>query len=191
MSGDDSTKPQCPECGKTLACSSCEDTRPTAEDLDVGWRFVSPVGRWETVTHVDQPARFGPVVVTTDRTGRGYSYRLVRWEKLTAVPPQRPQHGEPEIRIVEYNWATGPIWAVPTLSTVNVLRASGLTVLVEAGFAGKGEGWKVTHYPAGGTEQIVIACESKAKARSTLIKLAREHAKALGVKVVIPQQKGR
>lgn len=62
------TRPNCEECGTTLRCRDCDDTRPTADDIDPGWQIRSPFDRWETVTKVERP-QIGPVRIWTKESG--------------------------------------------------------------------------------------------------------------------------
>lgn len=170
----------CDGCGGTLKCRICDDLRPTAGELSQGWMLRSPLDRWEKVVRVRHDEKYGPVLVNTDKTGPEYAWRYFSSSKVTATPPPMQFHGVPEIRIVETPWHDGAMYAVPTLSTVNPDRS---TVLVEAHFAGRGKGWKVSDRPGGG-DLVVTEFDTKAKARAALRAAARAHAKALGVKVV-------
>ncbi len=171
----------CESCGGELKCPGCDDTRPTAEDLYQGWLLRSPLDRLETVTRVEQEGSYGPVRVWTDKTGPNYSWRYHRTERVDAVRPPQLFHGDPEIRVVEYDYARdAPMYAVPTLSTI--YRAdSSRGYLVEARYQ-KGKGWYVSHRPGGG-DVATTWHDSKAKARTALKAAAKIHAKALGVKV--------
>lgn len=177
-------EPTCLSCGRGKQCLGCDDVRPVARKLDAGWRFMSPVNRWETVERVEQANEYAPVQVWTDKTGSAYSWSLPPWSRLDAVaPPWRP-HGVPEIRVWEYEFARdAPMFAVVTLDTV--YRPDTDHAVAQASYTREG-GWKVTHRPDGGGEVVVIDCgRSKAKARTALQRAARVHAKALGVKVVV------
>lgn len=176
--------PTCLGCGADRKCVGCDDIRPTAEKLYVGWRFVSPLDRWETVTRTEQANEYAPVRVWTNLTGAAYSWLITRWRKLDAIaPPPRALHGTPEIRVIEPHYSRdAPMYAVTTLDTVH--RPDIDYPLVEARYS-RGIGWTVTHRPDGGGDPVVIRCDSKGKARTALKSAAREHAKALGVKVVV------
>ncbi|MFI6228916.1 hypothetical protein ACIBCR_16555 [Micromonospora echinospora] len=175
-------EPTCLSCGGTKQCLGCDDNRPVAEKLAPGWRFVSPLNRWETVERVERANEYGAVQVWTDKTGPDYSWSIRPWTRLDAVaPPWRP-HGTPEIRVWEYDYARdAPMYAVVTLDTV--YRPDTDHALVEATYS-RDTGWKVVHRPDGG-EVVVIDCGNKAKARTALRAAARHHAKALGVKVAV------
>lgn len=176
-------EPTCRSCGADKQCLGCDDTRPEAERLGPGWRFVSPLRRWETVERVEQASEYAPVRVWTDKTGPDYSWLIPRWRKLDAVAPLWGVNGTPEIRVVEYEYSRdAPMYAVATLDTVH--RPDNDEPLAEAHYSREG-GWRVTHRPAGGGEVVSIACDSKAKARTALRRVAGEHAKALGVKVAV------
>ncbi|MDQ7905510.1 hypothetical protein RB614_13350 [Phytohabitans sp. ZYX-F-186] len=179
----DKREPTCLGCGADRKCVGCDDIRPTAEKLYAGWRFVSPLDRWETVERVEQANEYAPVRVWTDKTGPAYSWLIPRWQKVDAVaPPPRTLHGTPEIRVFEHGYARdAPMYAIPTLDTV--YRPDTSDHLVEARYS-RERGWAVTHRPNGG-DSVTVWCESKAKARTALRSAAREHAKALGVKVVV------
>lgn len=181
-------EPTCRSCGGDKKCLGCDDVRPTAGQLAPGWRFVSPLNRWETVERVEQANEYAPVRVWTDGTGPGYSWHLPRWRKLDAVaPPWRP-HGTPEIRVVEYEYdRAAPMFAVITLDTVH--RPDNEDPVAEAHYS-RENGWKVTHRPDGGGPVVVVDCDSKAKARTALRAAARAHAKALGVKVTEQPKRG-
>lgn len=173
--------PQCPSCGAGLKCPGCDDIRPTAEDLHTGWQFRSPVDRWETVERTDSTG-YGPVRIWTKETGPDYCWLLWRHTKLEATRPPLHLHGTPEIRIVEYEWRDGPMYAVATISTHR--QPDTFNALVEARHGGRGKGWIVTHRPNGNGDPVVIECASKAAARTSLRAAAKLHAKALGVKLV-------
>ncbi len=179
----DKHEPTCRGCGGDKKCLGCDDIRPEAEKLDQGWRFVSPLDRWETVERVERSNEYAPVRVWTDKTGPGYSWLIPCWRKLHAVAPSLRRHGTPEIRIVEYGYARdAPMYAIATLDTI--YRPDVEYHLVEARYTREG-GWKVVHRPDGG-EVVVVDCgRSKASARTALRAAARQHAKALGVKVAV------
>ncbi|MEV7264007.1 hypothetical protein AB0N38_10690 [Micromonospora aurantiaca] len=175
-------EPTCLSCGGEKKCLGCDDVRPEAEKLDEGWRFMSPLDRWETVTRVQQDSDYAPVRVWTDATGPDYSWLIPRWRKLHAVAPALRWQGTPEIRLFEYAYApSAPMYAIATLDTIH--RPDIEHHLVEARYS-REDGWRVVHRPDGGGEPVVVDCgRSKAKARTALKAAARQHAKALGVKV--------
>lgn len=179
-------EPTCRSCGGDRKCLGCDDVRPEAEKLDKGWQFVSPLGRWETVNRVDQANEYAPVRVWTAETGPDYSWLMPRYRKLNAVAPPWNWHGHgtPEIRIVEHSFGRdAPMYAVTTLDTI--YRPHVEDYIAEARYTREG-GWKVTHRPDGGGEVVVVDCgRSKAKARTALRAAARQHAKALNVKVAV------
>ncbi|GAB3856711.1 hypothetical protein GCM10029963_53540 [Micromonospora andamanensis] len=183
-------EPTCLSCGGGKVCLGCDDTRPRADRLAPGWQFMSPMNRWETVERVEQANEYAPVRVWTDKTGPDYSWLIPQWRQLDAIaPPWRP-HGTPEIRVVEYQYdRSAPMYAVITLDTV--YRPDNDDPVAEAHYS-RETGWKVTHRPGGG-DMIAIDCgRSKAKARTALRAAARQHAKALGVKVTEqPKDGGR
>lgn len=179
-------EPTCLGCGGDKKCLGCDDVRPVAEGLDVGWRFVSSLGRWETVDRVEQASQYAPVRVWTDATGPDYSWLIPRWRKVHAVAPPLRWHGTPEIRIVEYQYARdAPMYAVTTLDTVRHVDPATEDHLVQACYS-RESGWQVVHRPDGGGDLVVVDCgRSKAKARTALWAVAREHARALGVRVAV------
>lgn len=181
---------KCLACGRDKTCPSCgpkPDTRPDAEDLRTGWQLRTQLGRWETVTAVDlQIEGFSSLVrVWTNHTGPDYCLVYLRWDKVTAHPPIPEADGTPEIRVIESFRPDGPMYAVLTWSTV--CRPDTHKPLVHAYHAGRGEGWKFVHWKAG-TELVVVENLSKPQARSMLRAAAREHARALKVKVVLPSK---
>lgn len=181
-------EPTCLSCGGDRQCLGCDDTRPVAEALGRGWLFMSPLGRWETVERVEQANEYAPVRVWTDATGPDYSWSLERWVRVDAIAPPHRLHGVPEIRIWEHDWARdAPMYAVLTVDTA--YRPSTDHPLVEARYS-RDTGWRVVHRPGGGETLVVDCGRSKAKARTALRAAAREHAKALGVRVnVQPSRK--
>lgn len=177
-------EPTCLNCGGGKKCLGCDDTRPTAEKLAPGWRIVSPLDREETVERVEQATEYAPVRVWTDKTGSDYSWLIPRWRKLdAAAPPRHGRHGTPEIRIIEHRFGRdAPMYAVPTLDTV--YRPDNFEDYLAEAHYSRETGWTVTHRPDGGGERVAVDCgRSKAKARTALRQAARQHAKALGVKV--------
>lgn len=177
-------EPTCLSCGGDKKCVGCDDTRPEARKLQQGWRFVSPLNRWETVERVEQADDYAPVRVWTDQTGAGYSWLIPRWQKLHAVAPARLFHGTPEIRIVEVGYARdAPMCAVATLDTV--YQPDFGDPLVQAVYS-REHGWRVIHRADGGGDVLIVDCgRSKARARTALRAAARQHAKALGVQVAV------
>lgn len=180
-------EPTCLSCGGDKKCLDCDDIRPEAEKLAEGWRFMSPLDRWETVQRVEQANDYAPVRVWTDKTGPDYSWLIPRWRKLHAVAPPLRWQGTPEIRIVEHRFGRdAPMYAVTTLDTVH--RPDVGHYLVEARYS-REDGWRVIHRPDGGGEVLVVDCgRSKAKARTALRAAARQHAKALGVQVAAQRE---
>ncbi|MBX7264952.1 hypothetical protein KIF24_02025 [Micromonospora sp. Llam7] len=183
-------EPTCRSCGGNKQCTGCDDTRPQANRLAPGWQFMSPMNRWETVERIEQATQYAPVRVWTDKTGPDYSWLIKQWCQLDAIaPPWRP-HGTPEIRIVEYGYdRSAPMYAVITLDTI--YRPENDNPVAEAHYS-REAGWKVTHRPGGGEVAVVDCGRSKAKARTALRAAARQHAKALRVKVTEqPRDGGR
>src|SRR5690349_7531113 len=105
-------KPRCPECESELTCKNCDDRRPKAEDIYAPGQIRSPFGRWETITRVDQPDRFGPVRVWTEETGPGFSWRYNRWDHVDFVPALVGRNGAPEVRVIEWAGRDGFMYAI-------------------------------------------------------------------------------
>ncbi len=177
-------RPQCEVCGTKLRCHDCDDQRPTALDVYAGWKLLSPFGRWETVTRVEVP-EIGNAKIWTEEAGeRPWGY----WSNkhLNAFPPLLELHGAPEVRVLEFDWADGPMYAVACQSTDQRMGVPSDGVLVQANTAGRGQGWKVQHLPTGATTHTVTECASKAKARTELRRVARAFAKEYGVQLTLP-----
>ncbi len=188
-------RPGCGVCGTRLVCHDCDDLRPTAEDLYGGWRLLSPFSRWETVTKTEHSAGGARVLVWTKESGARpwvYWYRT----KVTAHAPEQHLHGRPEVRVTEHDFAGGLIYAFACLDTDQRSYIDTTGVLVQATFVGRGKGWNVTHLPtdpATGDEggQIVTNFPTKAKARSELIRVARQLAHEYGVPLNIRPKDSR
>lgn len=177
----DKHEPTCQACGADRKCLGCDDVRPKAEQLGEGWQFMSPLDRWETVVRTERANQYAPVRVWTDKTGPDYAWLIPYFDRVDAAAPPLRWHGTPEIRIVEYGYSReAPMYAVCTLDTIH--RPETRDALVEAGYE-RGKGWWVRHRPDGGGDPVVVRCDTKAKARTALKAAARQHAKALGVKV--------
>ncbi|MEU7620510.1 hypothetical protein AB0B27_31085 [Micromonospora rifamycinica] len=178
-------EPTCRSCGSAKQCLGCDDVRPRADQLGQGWRWVSPLNRWETVERVERANQYAPVRVWTDKTGPAYSWLIDGHHQVDAVAPLR-QHGVPEIRVVEYEYSRdAPMFAVATLDTVrNAEHADRKEVVAEAYYS-REHGWRLFHRPDGGGDRVVVDCGSKAKARTALRAAARAHAKALGVRMTV------
>lgn len=158
------------------------DRRYPARELDVGWGFRSPLGRWETVTRVANDPYW--VRVWTEQVGPGWSWRFWEDEKLHAIPPQPEQFvRQPEIRIVDLGRKWSPrITAVLTFADVEIPNFGRTTVLVEAARLGKGPDWEVSTRPDGG-DLVQTRHPSKAQAKTAVRQAARAHGKVLGVPV--------
>lgn len=160
------------------------DDRPTADDLSKGWRLRSRLDRVEVVERVERTEGYLAIKVWTDQTGPDYFWVYPRWEKVTATPPEPPTHGDPEIRVIESWRGDGPMYAVATRSAI--LRPDTFNALVTATTAGRSQPWKVTEWR--GDTPDITEFPSKAAARSALRRAARAHARALGVKLVLPSR---
>ncbi len=186
------TRPSCPDCGTELACTHCDDNRPTAEDIYAGCRLLTPFDRWELVEKVDQPGgRYGPVLVWTKEltaAGAQRPWSFPRWRKVGMRRPESVYHGTPEIRVVEHDYRDGAMYAAATKDTNvgELLGDDGVLVMAHQ-LPGKGAGWEVVDHPAG-HDTVKIHCDSKAEARSHVRRLARAYARAYGVKLTLPAQ---
>lgn len=181
-------QPNCAECGLTLNCPDCNDTRPTAADIWTGWMIYTPFGRWELVVKTEQVNEYAPVYIWTKETGKR-PFRYWRWTKMYARRPMEVRGGTPEVRFVEHAWNDGPMYAVATHSSAGhgLLSGNDAGVLVEAVFGGRGNGWKVVHRPDPATDEPeTFTCISKAQARTKVRELGRMYAKQMGVKFVLP-----
>lgn len=178
-------RPRCPDCDEhDLVCPNCDDNRPTASDVDAGWRILSPFDRWETVARTEGGG-FSRVLIWTEETGPDQPWWYFPWSKLHAIRPEWTPHGRAVIRVVEHRWPDSPMYAIACIDTnhdPDYVDPSG--VIVQASTPGRGKGWTVSHRPGG--EVAVVVCDSKAKARSELRRLARQYAKTMGVKLVLP-----
>lgn len=177
-------RPSCGVCGTKLICHDCDDLRPIADDLYRGWRLLSPFDRWETVDRVDYSG-VGRVRVWTKESGKR---PWIYWKntKVTAHSAEQVLNGKPEIRVTEYDWADGPIYAVACLDTDRRQAVASPGVLAQATYVGRGKGWNVTHIPtepdAAGTDgQTVTNVPTKARARTHLVRVARQLAAEYGV----------
>lgn len=179
-------KGKCPSCGREKTCTACTpapDPRPEARDLTAGWQLYSRFQRWEKVTRAEQDNERYVTRVWTNKTGDGYCWTYLNWEKVNAHKPIPDADATPEVRVIESFRPDGPMYAVATLSTV--ARPDTHMPLVQANYLGRGQGWKVVYWKAG-AELTVAENLSKSQARSMVRAAAREHARALKVKVVLP-----
>lgn len=177
-------RPGCPDCETAkLACPNCDDNRPTAEDIDVGWRIWTPFGRWETVEKTHQSNRFGPVLIWTREAGTAQPWRYARVRRLDARAPENPGAGIPEIRVVEDLGAHEPMIAYATFDT-NESGFDGGGMLAIANRPDAGGGWQVVHWPGHG-EPVHINHPSKAKARAELHRIAADYAEKMNVRVTV------
>ncbi len=191
--------PRCPSCeSRTLVCPGCDDTRPAADELYTGWMIVSPFNRWETVTRTERH-QYGQILVYTDQTGDGFAWTYHASDRVTAVRPLLMSTGKPQIRIIEYAWADGPMYALATTSSVVAVNYEASQCLVEARHLGRGKGWVVSHRRNGSspprfddaTETNVVTdhVATKAQARAALTRAARQIGKQLQVEVYVPGKK--
>jgi hypothetical protein len=187
-----SPRPGCPDCQEgTLICPVCDDRRPTAADLDIGWRLRTPFGRWETVTDVRQDNPYAPIQVRTVESGPDLAWPYPRWRHLDAHPADQDLYGTPEIRVVEYDGAAAPMYAVATRAGAHPDVVTGEGILATASRLSRlsnGQvqaGWQVCHQTRT-DKPVVVACGSKAKARTQLRRMAGEYAKAYKVPLRLP-----
>lgn len=164
------------------------DRRFEVRQLGVGWMFLSPAYRWETITDIDEGTAGGYEYawrVWTDLTGPDYAWRLPLHDKVHAVEPimETAYPAEPEIRIMDmpHSRSGGPqIIAVITVRTARIPDFR--HALVTARYGGAGKGWEVSDRPAGGA-LVTTQHPSKARARTALMAAVRAHAKALVVPI--------
>jgi hypothetical protein len=173
----DTSQPVCPQCGTVMHCHDCEDQRPTAGDVEAGWRLRTHLGRWETVATVVHPP-YQQVRIYTEESGT-HQWRYWATTRVTANPPEATYPGEPEVRFLD-STRDNAMWLTATSSTT---VHPGLSLESELGYARYQRDdhcWVVTHRP--GDEQIVTVAPSKAKARTQLKKIGRDYARTLGVR---------
>ncbi len=195
---DEPKQPDCQECGHELGCRSCNDIRPKAEELYPGWTLRTPMGTWERVLKVEHDSQYSPIFVWTDEHPT-WAWEYTRWRKVDAAPPRIAVPGKPEIRYMGDSRDTNSLWVVVTQDTQN--WGWGIPdseyVLAQAGCGNRLKGWWIQqrqdgtaeHTPGGGhmTHQGI----SKAEARSTLKRLGKEYAKALGIPFRVDQREAR
>lgn len=181
------SRPRC-ECGIKLQCRDCDDNRPTAGDIYAGWQIRSPFDRWETVTRTEHP-EIGPVRIWTAESG-DRAWTFYDDKHLDATPPRQNLHGEPEVRVMEFDGANKPMAAVACLSTDHRMHPGGDSLLVFASTSGRGRGWTVSYRSDDASSSIVTEHDSKPKARSELRRVARQLAKRYGVRLALPEKKG-
>lgn len=164
------------------------DRRHRVGELWSGWRFLSPLARWETITNVvphGDPKHSYQSEIYTKETGPDYCWLLYDREKVEAVRPPSAYTERPEIRIIDTGRApstTPKIMAVLTFEDVMIPSFASESVLVQAVYQGAGQGWKVVDRESGRT-LVTTEHDSKAKAMAAVKAAARAHAKALKVKV--------
>jgi hypothetical protein len=146
----------------------------SVDEFDVGGMFLSPAGRWETITTRTPYAEYSArVTLHTDRTGPGYAWTFWRSVKFPYLPSwlaRRPRH------II--------VFELTSIIDVEVTDAftygHGHTLLTARPV--RGAGWEITDQPHGTTIESVTV-PSKARARSEVNRRARAHAKRLGLPV--------
>jgi hypothetical protein len=161
-----------------------DDRRYPVEDLTAGWHFRSPLDRWETVTRAYGGSGLNIYVqVWTEQTGPDYAWRLLRSDRVHAVPPPPARFPrQPEVRVVDLSSASRPrIVAVATFADCAVPDMRPTLVTAERRPQRDGGGWLVIDYPGGDLEAVVTARRDKAGARVALRSAAAAHARSLGV----------
>lgn len=171
------TEPRCEACGQELVCKGCADLRPEAGDVTQGWTVRTPFGQWEMVVRVERPEKFGPVFIYT-QAHPDFGWQFNRWSKIDAMPPRSTWTGKPEVRIID-DVHSVRMYVVATVDTVVYAWEvpDHENVLVEAGNAGRGNGWWV--YTQGDPDRKEGL--TKAQARSEIRRRGREFAKRLKV----------
>ena len=157
-----------------------ECPRPLEDEVDsfgVGGMFLSPAGRWETITTLAPFNEFSArVEVHTDRTGPDYCWQFWKSQKFPYLPSwkvNRPRyvvisdsvHLLVEVTDSPRNWGHGH----------HLLSAR----------QQRGAGWAITDCPDGKTVETVNV-PNKARARTEVGRRARAHAKRLGIQVWTP-----
>lgn len=176
----DDKRPDCDNCGETMVCLGCDDSRPKASSVRAGWVLRTPLGAWETVARVDMPpGQYSTVIYTTARPDFGWTYH--DWGKVEAAAPGEylAEGATPEVRAI----TDGDLrmYAVATVTG----RRYGWTaprtgeLLAEAGNGGRGVGWWVNTLSGDDADQRKGL--TKAQARSEIRKRAKAFAKALKV----------
>jgi hypothetical protein len=150
--------------------------------FSIGGQFLSPAGRWETVTDCTPRAHQSLVIhVWTDQTGPDYAWQLWRTDKLPYIP-DRDAGGQMYVVVREsahFIQACVSDSVRPFGSGHQLLFAQQI----------RGEGWKVTDRPNGQDPEQVV-CASKATARTDVGRRARAHAKHLGLTVLTAAKAG-
>jgi hypothetical protein len=143
-----------------------------AEEFAVGGMFLSPAGRWETITDRSPYAEYSArVTIRTDRTGDGYAWTFWRSTKFPYLPSWLTDQPT-EIKAFEI----GPMIQVELTAT----RGWGHGYELLSAHQVRGAGWSITDRPDGVTvEQVTVA--NKARTRAEVNRRARAHARRLGV----------
>lgn len=160
------------------------DRRYPVSRLNIGWLFISPVGRLEEVVNIedDHPANPFWVRVWTKDTGPSYSWRLRNDTEVHAMPPAPAPVLQPEVRIVDLRHTLTAVVTFAQVEIPDFMNAS----LVQAKLVEPGRGWQVLDRPAG-AGLVTADRANKAAARRLVFTLAREHAAALKVPVCTVQ----
>ena len=149
------------------------------DNFATGGMFLSPAGRWETITDLSPYSAYSArVEVHTDRTGPDYCWQFWKSDKFPYLPSylvsrtryvtisETTHHIAVEVSDSPRNWGHGY-----SLLTASMVR---------------GEGWKLSDCPDGKTPEHV-ALDNRAKARSEVNRRARAHARRLGLTVYRPE----
>lgn len=148
------------------------------DELRPGDQMWSPVGRWETITDV---AGLGSGLqhIHTMSTKDGYAWTLPGAREVQAMTGADLRH----IRTVSVEeGGGGDIIAVLSDPAYAAWHWDDGSVILAQATHKRGEGWTVADRPGDGTGVVATTYDSKAAARSAIIRAARAHARGLGVK---------
>lgn len=142
--------------------------------LRVGDQVFTPAYRWETVTRLDQGDRYSRATrVFTDHTGPEYAWRLANHHTLPILPASLVS-AVPSVRVEASRDRV--------VAFVGADERPSATVLAEAVYLGRGNGWRVNDRP-NGLDLVTSVVARKDLALSRVRRAARAHAKALGLRV--------
>jgi hypothetical protein len=142
------------------------------EHFGVGGMFLSPAGRWETITDLSPFSEYSArVEVHTDRTGRDYCWQFWKSQKLPYLPSWRVSR--PRYVVV---FESSSLLAEVTDSP----RSFGHGYHLVSATQQRGAGWAIADCPDGKTVETVTV-PNKARARTEVKRRAQAHAKRLGV----------
>lgn len=141
--------------------------------LNTGDYIVTPAGRWEKVTVVDEgdSPETGTVRVCTDMTASGYGWRFRVSQELRYLP--RPQLERRLVRVFE---AAEQIVAAIAPAGVAVWPVDSSVLAV--GRRAPGARWEVIHRPGGGQLEVATF-DRRGFAVKAVRRAARAHARGL------------